>query len=221
MPLPESGPHRTAWLTAMNNANVFAHTVKDYELALALTKRGEPHAAENPHIHHAAACAYAALGRHEEAFEHVRLAVEREYEHLDRVEKDTDLGPLLEEARFKELFEARRARLAKSEPVVLATDATFDAEVLAHGAPVVVDFTASWCGPCQRLAPLLEKLAAESGGRYRVAKIDVDDSAATAARFGVKSMPTLVLFLGGEEIAGQVGLVDLPRLRAFVAKASN
>jgi thioredoxin 1 len=218
MPLPEGGPHRTAWLTAMNNANIFAHALKNYDLAVALSERGKPYAKENPFIPHASACAYAALGRMDEAFEQVKLAVELDYEHLDRVEIDTDLGALVEEPRFKALFEARRALLEKSEAVLHTTDETFESAVLKHDMPVLVDFTASWCGPCKRLAPIVAKVAASSGGRYRVAKLDVDESPEMSQRFEVTSMPTLIVFRGGKAVARHVGLTDASRLRALLAE---
>jgi thioredoxin 1 len=220
LPLAAEGPHRQGYLGALNNACVIAHALKRYDLAVEIADRSAQHATENPNIHHAAACAYAAVGRYDDAFRHVKGAVETEYEYLDRVEHDTDLGPILEWPEHKALFAAWRERRAASEPVLEVTDDDFDEKVLEHERPVLVDFTASWCGPCQRLAPIIEQFAAESGGRYRVAKLDVDASEATAARFEVRSMPTLIVFHGGQERARHVGFTDKRALRALLAEGS-
>ena len=89
----------------------------------------------------------------------------------------------------------------------VVTDASFAREVLeASGAqPVLVDFWAAWCGPCRMVAPLLDQLAAEAGGRYVVAKLNVDENPQTAARFQVQSIPTLFIFKGGQIVERVVG----------------
>jgi thioredoxin 1 len=218
LPLAAEGPHRAGYLSALNGACVIAHALKDYDLAVRIADRAAEHADENPYIHHSAACAYAAVGRYDDAFRHVKGAVRTNYEHLDRVENDSDLGPILEWPEHKALFADLHARRAKSEPLLEAGDDTFDELVLASDKPVLVDFTASWCGPCQRLAPIVAELARESEGRFRVAKLDVDESQEIAARYEVSSMPTLVVFHRGEERARHVGLTDKKTLRALLAK---
>ncbi|MDQ3823935.1 MAG: thioredoxin [Actinomycetota bacterium] len=85
------------------------------------------------------------------------------------------------------------------------TDATFAAEVLEAGKPVVVDFWAPWCGPCHALAPVLEELAREHDARIDVVKLNVDENFATASRYGVLSLPTTILFAGGEARATVLG----------------
>ena len=85
------------------------------------------------------------------------------------------------------------------------TDSTFDEEVAHSGTPVLVDFWAEWCGPCKMIAPVLEEIAAEKQGSLRVLKLNVDDNVATARRYDVMSIPTLILFKGGEIQARIVG----------------
>ena len=102
-----------------------------------------------------------------------------------------------------------------SDQVGNVTDETFDAEVLRAEKPVLVDFTAVWCGPCKALAPIVADVAREFDGRLKVTKLDIDHSPATASRFGIRGVPTIVLFKGGKEIARQVGLVPKPRLLAL------
>ncbi len=86
------------------------------------------------------------------------------------------------------------------------TDATFAAEVERSPLPVLVDLWAEWCGPCRMLAPAIEELAGEMAGRVRVAKLNVDENPATAARFNVRGIPTLLLFKGGVEVDRLVGV---------------
>ena len=89
--------------------------------------------------------------------------------------------------------------------VVTITDEDFDREVLNSKLPVLVDFWADWCGPCHLLAPVVEQIAAEQTGKLRVAKLNVDDSPHMAQHFGVLSIPTLILFSGGQERGRVIG----------------
>jgi thioredoxin 1 len=96
------------------------------------------------------------------------------------------------------------------------SDAAFEADVLKSDTPVLVDFWAEWCGPCKMIAPILEAAAGHYEGRIRIAKLNVDDNAASAAKFNIRSIPTLLLFNKGEVVARQVGSVSQSRLRAFL-----
>ena len=85
------------------------------------------------------------------------------------------------------------------------TDATFEEEVLQATEPTLVDLWAQWCGPCRMVAPIVEEIAAEYNGKLRVAKLDVDNNQQTPFRYGVRGIPTLLLFKGGAEVARVVG----------------
>jgi thioredoxin 1 len=95
------------------------------------------------------------------------------------------------------------------------TDASFDADVLRAGRPVVVDFWAPWCGPCRAIAPIMEQLQRDHGERIAFAKLNVDENPGVAARYGVLSLPTVVLFEGGEARETVIGA----RPRAHFARA--
>jgi len=110
LPIPAEGEERTNYLRAMNNACIQAHAAKAYDAAVRIADRAQPVAHENPYLYHSAACAYAAVGALDRAFEQVKLAVQHGYDHLDKVEVDADLGPLLEWPEFQALFRDWRAR---------------------------------------------------------------------------------------------------------------
>ncbi len=90
--------------------------------------------------------------------------------------------------------------------VITLSDTNFDQEVTKSESPVLVDFTATWCGPCKQLAPIVEKLADETVGRFKVAKVDIDECPGIARKFGIKSVPTVMVFKGGEKKGQHVGL---------------
>ena len=91
--------------------------------------------------------------------------------------------------------------------IVNASDTNFDSEVLTSGGTVLVDFSAGWCGPCKKLEPIVHEIAAEYTGRLKVVKVDVDHSPSTAAKFGVLSVPTLMIFRGGQVKDQYVGVL--------------
>lgn len=92
--------------------------------------------------------------------------------------------------------------------VIELTDDNFDAEVTSSPIPVLVDFTATWCGPCKMLAPIVEKIADENIGKYKVAKLDIDDAPKVTQRFGVRSVPTILVFKGGSKAGQHVGVTN-------------
>jgi thioredoxin 1 len=96
--------------------------------------------------------------------------------------------------------------------VQVVTDADFQAEVLDAGELVLVDFGAPWCGPCRMMGPTVEQLAGEYAGRVKVATLDVDENQETAARYNVRSLPTFLLFKGGQPVDQVIGAVPRPML---------
>ena len=95
--------------------------------------------------------------------------------------------------------------MAVGANVVQLTDQNWDTEVLKSTVPVLVDFTATWCGPCKLLSPVVEKLSDELAGKVKVGKLDIDDASDTATRYGIRSVPTVLVFVGGEVTAKHHG----------------
>jgi thioredoxin len=100
--------------------------------------------------------------------------------------------------------------------IIHTSDAAFETDVLESETPVLVDFWAEWCGPCKAIAPVLEQIASAYGDRIRIAKLNVDENSTTAAKFNIRSIPTLLLFEKGALVAQQIGAVSQSQLRTFL-----
>lgn len=103
-----------------------------------------------------------------------------------------------------------------SEHIHYVTDDTFEAEVLQSQQPVLVDYWAEWCGPCKMIAPILDEIAVEYAGKLKVAKVNIDDNQATPAKFGIRGIPTLMIFKNGNVEATKVGALSKSQLAAFI-----
>jgi thioredoxin 1 len=102
------------------------------------------------------------------------------------------------------------------DKVITVNDMNFDTEVLASGVPVLVDFSATWCQPCRAIAPLVNQLAGEYEGRVKVTTVDIDESPATAQKFQIRGVPTLLMIKGGKVVGQQVGAVPKARIAALI-----
>lgn len=103
-----------------------------------------------------------------------------------------------------------------SDTIIDVTDASFDADVLGSDTPVLVDFWAEWCGPCKMIAPIVAEIANDYQGKVKVVKINIDDNDQTPAKFGVRGIPTLILFKGGEVEGTNVGALTKQQLSSFL-----
>ena len=106
-----------------------------------------------------------------------------------------------------------------SNDLVILQDATFDKEVLKSDVPVLVDFWAVWCGPCKAIAPAVEELARQYKGKVKIAKMDVDEHQQVPQQYGIRSIPTLLLFKGGRVVDTIVGAVSKSKLEDSLKKA--
>ena len=103
-----------------------------------------------------------------------------------------------------------------SEQIVHLSDDSFETEVLQSNLPVLVDYWAEWCGPCKMIAPVLDEIAAEYEGKIKLAKLNIDDNPNTPPRYGIRGIPTLMIFKDGEVEATKVGAVSKSQLTAFI-----
>ena len=98
------------------------------------------------------------------------------------------------------------------------TDASFEADVLQADKPVLVDFWAEWCGPCRMIAPALEEIAAELGDKVNIVKLDIDENPDTPSKYGVRGIPTMILFKNGQEAAKQVGAMPKSGIKQWIER---
>ena len=108
---------------------------------------------------------------------------------------------------------------AADSPTAKVTDATWAQDVLQSSEPVVVDFWAEWCGPCRMIAPALEEIAGQVGDKVKIVKLNVDENPNTAAKYGIMSIPTLMLFKNGEMASRQVGAAPKAKLEQWITAA--
>jgi thioredoxin 1 len=113
-------------------------------------------------------------------------------------------------------FASHQGTTMSSELIKHVTDASFEQDVLKSGTPVLVDYWAEWCGPCKMIAPILDEAAKDFGTRLQVAKMNVDDNREIPARFGIRGIPTLMLFKDGQLAATKVGVLSKAQLTAFL-----
>ena len=103
-----------------------------------------------------------------------------------------------------------------SDTIKTVSDATFDADVLKSSGPVLVDYWAEWCGPCKMVAPILDEVSKDYAGKLTIAKLNVDDNQSVPAKYGIRGIPTLMLFKDGQLAATKVGAMSKAQLTAFI-----
>lgn len=103
-----------------------------------------------------------------------------------------------------------------SSDIVYVTDDSFEEEVLKSEIPVLVDYWAEWCGPCKMIAPILDEIVADYAGRLKIAKLNIDENSATPPKFGIRGIPTLMIFKDGDVEATKVGALSKSQLTAFI-----
>jgi thioredoxin 1 len=107
-------------------------------------------------------------------------------------------------------------QLTVSDQIVYTTDANFDNDVLKSPVPVLVDYWAEWCGPCKMIAPILDEIAKDYDGKLKIAKVNVDENQQITQKYGIRSIPTLILFKDGNVQAQKVGAMSKSQLAAFI-----
>ena len=103
-----------------------------------------------------------------------------------------------------------------SDAITHITDSSFEQEVLQNDIPVLVDYWAEWCGPCKMIAPILDEIAADYQGKLKITKLNIDENPATPPKFGIRGIPTLMIFKGGDVQSTKVGALSKSQLTAFI-----
>lgn len=103
-----------------------------------------------------------------------------------------------------------------SDRIVYVTDTSFESDVLKSGEPVLVDYWAEWCGPCKMIAPILDEIAEEYAGKVKIAKLNIDENPQTPPKYGIRGIPTLILFKGGNVEATKIGALSKSQLTSFI-----
>jgi thioredoxin 1 len=106
-----------------------------------------------------------------------------------------------------------------SDKIANVTDASFEADVLKSSQPVLIDFWATWCGPCRAIAPVVEQLAGEYAGKVKIVKVNIDENPKTPTQYDVRSIPTLLMFKDGKVVGQIVGAVPRPKIEELLKKA--
>jgi thioredoxin 1 len=120
------------------------------------------------------------------------------------------------DVNFSRIFNVHKEKAMASELIKHTTDATFEADVLQSSQPVVVDFWAEWCGPCKMIAPILDEVAGAYEGKLQITKMNVDENRDVPAKFGIRGIPTLMIFKDGQLAATKVGAMSKSQLTAFI-----